>query len=352
MNATGVERRTGGLARDLGGLPADRTVQVRGAAADDIAITLAQGTAELPAALIYRMRPAATLAEFVTTVLDNLESAAIGLFPAWLPGAEHIRVPGGAGLVAVRAVAAAHASRSAHFGPFLSDLAATALGGKVAARRRFPPENRAVGLARVITDALRRYRLILVVDVPAGLSAAGELVVAAGCGWLADRGRFGVWLTGAPLMTVDWLATATLTSSPTGMVDTAPPQPMVVGAPHPRSFAEAALEAALATQGWAAGRRWNQTYQSHTLRNPARLDLLWPDERCIVEIDGPEHCEPAKFDADRRRDVQLQLDGYAVLRFTNARVLHDVEAVVTQIGQFIETRRRESGKGTAWPATN
>ena len=55
----------------------------------------------------------------------------------------------------------------------------------------------------------------------------------------------------------------------------------------------------------------------------------------FVEIDGPEHCRPARFEADRQRDVQLQLDGYAVLRFTNARINHDVGAVVHQIGTLI-----------------
>jgi very-short-patch-repair endonuclease len=347
MTATGMERAPGPRARHLGELPSDRVLQLRGEAADTIAIGLAQGAVEVPAALTYRVSPAATPADLVGAVLDEVEAAAIGLFPTWLPEAEHIRAPGGAGLVAVRALAASHASRSAHFGPFLSDLAAMALSGRAVARRRFSPEIRAVGLARVIADALRRDRLVLVVDVPSGLTAAGEQVVAAGCGWLADRGRLGVWLTGAPLVTVDWLPSATLTVPLTGVVDVHLAAPGAVGAPHPRSTAEAALEGSLAARPWTAGRRWNQTYQSHALRSPVRLDLLWPDERCVVEIDGPEHCEPARFDADRRRDVQLQLDGYAVLRFTNARVLHDVEAVVTQIGRFIEARRRESAKGTA-----
>lgn len=339
MTETGVERPAYGLAGDLRGLPSDRVLELRGGATDAIAITLADGAGEMPAALVYRVLPVATPADFVTAVLDDIESAAIGLFPRWLPEAEHIRAPGGAGLAAVRAVAAAYASRSAHFRPFLSNLAVMALGGRAAAYRRFPPEIRAVGLARVIVDALRRDRFVLVVDVPSGLSAAAEQAVAAGSEWLADHGRFGVWLTGAPLETVDWLVSAMLTTQSTGPAGVPVAQPERLGAPHPRSAAEAALETALATRPWAAGRRWNQTYQCHALRSPVRLDLLWPDEQCIVEIDGPEHCEPARFDADRRRDVQLQLDGYAVLRFTNARVLHDVEAVVAQIAQFIEARR-------------
>ncbi|MEE3919208.1 DUF559 domain-containing protein [Micromonospora sp. BRA006-A] len=113
----------------------------------------------------------------------------------------------------------------------------------------------------------------------------------------------------------------------------------------PGSDAEKRLEAALAAQSWAAGRRWNQSYQSHRLAAPVRLDLLWPDERCVVEIDGPEHCRPVRFEADRQRDVQLQLDGYAVLRFTNARVIHDVGTVVTQIGTYLRARRRDLAEG-------
>ncbi|MEV0713349.1 DUF559 domain-containing protein [Asanoa sp. NPDC050611] len=282
---------------------------------------------------------------------DDIESAAIGLFPTWLPEAEHIREPGGAGLTTVRAVAAARARRSAHFGPFLGDLAAAALAGRATSRRRFPLEIRAVGLTRVMTDALHRDRLVLVIDVPAGLSAAAQHVVAAACEWIADRGRCGVWLTGAPLENIDWLASASLTEPSTGSAGARPAWPPVNGAPHPRSTAEAVLEAALAVRPWAAGRRWNQVHHFHPLRTPVRPDLLWVEERCVVEIDGREHCEPVRFEADRRRDVQLQLDGYAVLRFTNARVLYDVEAVVTQIGQFIEARRHELVKGTAWPTT-
>lgn len=336
------------LVRQIAQLPADRVVQLRGAAVDDIASTLAE-TATLPAVVTRPARAARTSTAFVHAVLDDLEAVAIGLFPAWLPDAEHIRVPGGAGLAAVRALAAARAAQSAHFGPFLSDLAASALSGARPAQGRFTPEIRAVGLVRVITEGFHRQGMVLLLDVPAGLSANTEQALAAGGAWLADRGRFGVWLAGIPLATVDWLASAVLASPPPRPIvaPRSPEGPGVVGAPHPRSATEAALDAALAPHSWAQGRMWNQSYRSNALRNPVRLDLLWPAERCVVEIDGPEHCEPARFEADRRRDVQLQLDGYAVLRFTNARVRHDVEAVVDQIGKFIQARRREFLEGTA-----
>ncbi|WP_223884102.1 DUF559 domain-containing protein [Micromonospora craniellae] len=59
----------------------------------------------------------------------------------------------------------------------------------------------------------------------------------------------------------------------------------------------------------------------------------------------PSCCRPDRFEADRQRDVQLQLDGYAVLRFTNARVIHDVGAVVQQIGAYLRNRRRGIPEG-------
>jgi very-short-patch-repair endonuclease len=117
------------------------------------------------------------------------------------------------------------------------------------------------------------------------------------------------------------------------------------GRPHPASTVEAALEAALARESWATGRRWNQDYRSNALTPPVRLDLLWSAERCVVEIDGPEHCRPDRYELDRRRDVQLTLDGYSVLRFTNARITHDVGAVVHQIGTFVRARRRDTAEG-------
>src|SRR5262249_48656568 len=115
--------------------------------------------------------------------------------------------------------------------------------------------------------------------------------------------------------------------------------PPLRGKPHPGSRAEQLLETALAAHEWAIGRIWNETFQSHTLANPVRVDLLWAEERCVVEVDGPDHCGTLKYEADRRRDVHLQLEGFAVLRFTNNQILDDVATVLTQIERFIQSRR-------------
>ena len=112
--------------------------------------------------------------------------------------------------------------------------------------------------------------------------------------------------------------------------------------PRADSAAEMRLESALRRHDWAIGRTWNETYPSHALAMAIRLDLWWAAEKCVVEIDGPEHRGAVHYAADRQRDVLLQLDGHAVLRFTNAQVLGDTQNVVSQIERFIRGRRSRS----------
>jgi very-short-patch-repair endonuclease len=175
----------------------------------------------------------------------------------------------------------------------------------------------------------------------------------AGCEWLASHGGFAVWLAGAGR--ADGLADGTgradgLTggAGSGGEVPTRRPGrvtirfPALAGRPHPASRAEQALEAALVEQPWAAGRSWNQTYQPDPLTGQIRVDLMWQDERCAVEIDGPEHHAAWHYEADRRRDVLLQLAGFAVLRFTNAQIDHDLRLVLSHIEALLTIRR--SGK--------
>jgi very-short-patch-repair endonuclease len=323
----------------VAGPPTDRVVRVLGGDAERIAGAMAHGPADLPAVITHWPRPAAAPAAFVRAVLDDLDGVATGLFPAWLPGAEHIPGPGGAGLAAVRAIAAKHAAASRHFRPFLMDLAGRALTGTPADPTRFSLLIRATGLARVIAATFRRARTVLLVPAPGTLSTSAQHSLAAGCEWLAGTAGIGVWLTGAPLAGIDWFPTVVLE------LDAPHDPPEVLGKPHPRSAVEAALEAALARHDWAAGRVWNQTYRFDAFSPPIRLDLVWPAERCVVELDGPEHCDPVVFEADRRRDVRLQLDGYAVLRFTNARIRYDIGIVVAQLERFLETRRTDTREG-------
>ncbi|MDW5327479.1 endonuclease domain-containing protein [Plantactinospora sp. KLBMP9567] len=328
------------MTRNLADVPSDRAIALPGAQSDALAMLIARDHAEL-AAVVHRSDARHAMpADFVRAALNRLEQVAVELLPAWLPeAAEGVR-PDTAGLAAVRVAAAARARRDRYPGFFLPDLAIFAVTARRAATTALPLRTRAAALARLVADAFGRRKVVLLVE-PAGADGA---VVAAGAAWLVHHGGPAVWLVGAGAAGLDGLSEFWI-EPPLASSDLPHDGRAVVGKPHPASDVEKTLEAALAAESWSAGRMWNQSYQPHALAAPVRLDLLWPDERCVVEIDGPEHCRPVRFEADRQRDVQLQLDGYAVLRFTNARVTHDVGAVVQQIGTYLRARRRDIAEG-------
>ncbi|HWS38681.1 MAG TPA: DUF559 domain-containing protein [Actinoplanes sp.] len=333
----------------LRGIPAGRAVRLTGITAAELT-AIAGRYDDLPApVLLAPSGVSGTVAGFVTDVLDALDLTARRLLPGWLPEADGIDGPHGASLAAIRAVAIRRAREVGVPSGFLADLAERALTGRPARGQR-RPEIRIGGLARTVAAGFNRSRIALVIPFPSPPPAPfprdvsqppasfSHDVSAAGAEWLADRGRIGVWLAG------EWpgrLSTVHLPSTDL----TSLPGPAVAGRPHPRSSTEAALEAVLAGQAWAYGRVWNGTYQPDPLRTVIRPDLHWTAERVMVELDGPEHCRPDRYAQDRARDVLLQLDGYDVLRFTNAQVRHDVQAVAAQIGQLIRSRRHIMTKG-------
>ncbi|WP_320066740.1 DUF559 domain-containing protein [Micromonospora sp. RTGN7] len=322
-----------------------------------------------PAVLAYRPGRGLALGGLVTAVLDEWEGAARALLPRWLPGAGRLDGGGPLSRAAVRGSAARLAARSAHFGPFLADLAERALraddpgtpaavtpaAGRAVRRPRFPAEVRAAGLARVLAEAYGRDALALLVEPPQGAGPEDERVLVAAAEWLVQHGRCAVWLAGplghgtdrvrsVPIVLPAHLTE--LTPAPRRVPDPAGgaglAYPPVAGAPRPDSAAEQALERALAPHDWARGRRWNHVYEWHPLGRSYRLDVFWSVEGLAVEVDGPEHRGRMMFADDRRRDVQLQLLGLDVLRFTNEQVLADVEAVARSIRDLL-ARRRAAG---------
>ena len=65
-------------------------------------------------------------------------------------------------------------------------------------------------------------------------------------------------------------------------------------------------------------------------------DLLAPEVRLVVEVDGGYHADRAE--ADARRDRALQRAGYTVLRVEATAVLHDLPAVLERIRAAIGSR--------------
>lgn len=343
------------MAQSWADLPLDRPISIEGASAETLMLSIEPLPANAPAIITYNPEPHLRPTQLVENLLVQLDRIARELFPAWLPEAAQIDTAAGAGVVAVRSIALRTAQDTGQYGPFLANLAERALKGQVTAINRFSPEVRAPGLAKVIATSFGRARTAILVRVPDGLGVVDQQALVAGGRWLADCGDFGVWFTDAAFTAVDPVEIVALTPSTHDALLTGEPArsddpsvvgyPAIAGQPHPGSRAEQLLEAALASVDWASGREWNQLYQPHTLTNPVRLDLLWRNEHCIVEIDGSEHCQPTRFAADRQRDVLLQLAGYAVLRFTNHQVLQHRDLVLAQIQQFLGGRRAENHKG-------
>ena len=316
---------------------------------DLLATALDPLPAQAPAVVRYRPGPHDT----VTVLVDALDRAAIALFPHWLPGAERLDGRSTLGVAAVRALAGKASARTPHFGPFLADLAERAVATRPPGR--FPPEVRVAGLVRVLRAAYGRPALAVLLDVPPDLPPPAEHALVAGAEWLAHHGRVGVWLAGAPLRVVDRIPTVRLALPPrlaeveaqagareptTVEIGPALTYPPLSGLPRADSAAETALERALSACDWAGGRVWNQVFTWHTLAMPYRLDLFWEAAGLVVEVDGDEHRDRAQFAADRLRDVELQLLGHDVLRFTNDQVLADVGTVVDRIHRALRQRRR------------
>ncbi|KXP05124.1 endonuclease domain-containing protein [Tsukamurella pseudospumae] len=287
----------------------------------------------------------------IEDVLARTVAVALELFPAWLPAADGADGTDGApesdGVLdrfAVRSLSHRH-DGAAGLGTALGALATAALRPEsIAAFTELPAADRRSAVEYALTRGYGagRAALALVVDRLIAPHQADALSV--GAQWLA-RGGCAVWLLGpgaAPLdrfPVVDgppvpddedaWPTEHTVGFEP------APLYPPVAGRPHPASAAEKYLEQGLARVDWAAARHWNYAVDLGPLHPPVRVDLLFPQPRLVVEIDGPDHRSVEKYEADRRRDADLLLAGFRVLRLTNSRILGDLAESMSVIRTLV-----------------
>lgn len=72
------------------------------------------------------------------------------------------------------------------------------------------------------------------------------------------------------------------------------------------------------------------------------VDFFWPNDGLIVETDGlAAHGTPTAFEHDRRRDAELQLAGYRVVRFTWRQIAGEPDAVARTLRALLgRTARR------------
>lgn len=77
------------------------------------------------------------------------------------------------------------------------------------------------------------------------------------------------------------------------------------------------------------------------------VDFAANDPKLVIEIDGDSHSAQAQYDAARTRF--LEQHGYAVLRFTNADVMTNMDGVLSRIFEVVAGLRASPPLPTLFP---
>ena len=73
------------------------------------------------------------------------------------------------------------------------------------------------------------------------------------------------------------------------------------------------------------------------------VDFLWPHQRLVVEVDGYAfHSERRSFERDRRKDAELTLAGFRILRITWRQIVEEPEATVAILAAALAAQPRPS----------
>lgn len=125
--------------------------------------------------------------------------------------------------------------------------------------------------------------------------------------------------------------------------ETKPPRVSIaplIGRPHPASQGEMMLANRLERDNELAGLfRFN--VHAPTVRGTTPLvDLACELHRIIVEVDGYyHHSDESAFKNDRKRDYELLISGWVVLRLPHDEVVADVELAVDKIRDVLKFRQ-------------
>lgn len=266
-------------------------------------------------------------------VVEVLVRATTSLFPAWLPEAAGIDDASEPSVAAVRRLAIRATERSVLFGPVVEALAARSIGGCVDVSG-IPFETLVRESFKLVCRSYRTEKAHLVLDTEGNPADLPHLV-----GWLAALDAFDVTLVrraaaAFPGRTDDTATPAEAAAPVRGLVYMS----AVDGRPSPTSETEQRIEARLRECPWAVGRAWNRPFAAGPLDVPVYPDLMFVQSRLVVEFDGPDHLNRAKYEADRQRDRMLHRCGYTIYRFTNHEVALDIERVVGEIAAEVVRR--------------
>jgi very-short-patch-repair endonuclease len=90
---------------------------------------------------------------------------------------------------------------------------------------------------------------------------------------------------------------------------------------------------------------WQAQYRVRLTSSVVYLDLAFPEHRVAIEVDGRRYHDARSeaFESDRRKQNELQLRGWLVLRFTWAALRDDPDGVIAMIVATLGERSRQSG---------
>lgn len=147
-------------------------------------------------------------------------------------------------------------------------------------------------------------------------------------------------LYGAQVVAVDDENAIPLDNDPaTTALDSEPWLAPVRGMPHPMSD----IEQRLARMLDADAELSSLFYFNHSVETKRGsrycVDLVWPEGRLAVELDGYDHAVRRKFIDDRHRDYELTLTGFTVLRLANDEILQDFGRAVEKIRDIVRLCR-------------
>ena len=65
-------------------------------------------------------------------------------------------------------------------------------------------------------------------------------------------------------------------------------------------------------------------------------DFVSPEQHLIIEVDGAYHAERQQMEKDEDRTEELNKMGFKIVRFTNEKVLCDIESTIKTIKAYID----------------
>jgi len=66
------------------------------------------------------------------------------------------------------------------------------------------------------------------------------------------------------------------------------------------------------------------------------------DLMLVIEVDGYSHWSREAKEKDKKRECDLRLSGFAILRFTDEEVLNNIVQVEQKISNWIEEKEKQN----------